>query len=97
MGQKKLNPYQKQSRSFKSRVFDVVRKIKSGTVMTYKEVATKAGNRKASRAVGAILHTNFDPKIPCHRVVGSLGRLGGYNRGRKQKREILRAEGVSGM
>jgi len=63
--------------------------------MTYKEVATKAGNSKAARAVGAIMRTNYDPNIPCHRVIRSDGSLGSYNRGGiLRKREILTREGV---
>jgi O-6-methylguanine DNA methyltransferase len=80
---------QKQEASFKEKVFAVVRKIKRGQTLSYKEVAKLAGNEKATRAVGSILHTNYDPKIPCHRVVKSNGELGGYNRGVKNKRRIL--------
>jgi O-6-methylguanine DNA methyltransferase len=55
--------------SFKERVFEIVKKIKRGQTLSYKEVAKLAGNEKATRAVGAVLHTNYDPKIPCHRVI----------------------------
>lgn len=73
----------------------IVRKIPKGGSMTYKEVATKAGNSQAARAVGAIMRTNYDPEIPCHRVVRSDGGMGGYNRGgTSRKREILLREGV---
>jgi len=78
--------------SFKQKVFSVVRGILAGEVLTYKEVAKRAGNEKAARAVGAILRTNFDPKIPCHRVVKSDGTIGGYNRGVSEKRRKLRRE-----
>lgn len=61
--------------------------------MTYKQVAVKAGRPGASRAVGNILGTNYDPKIPCHRVLRSDGKMGGYNRGgAKRKAEILKQE-----
>ena len=77
------------------RVRDIVRKIPKGTVMTYKEVAIKAGNMNASRAVANILAANYDLDVPCHRVIRSDGALGGYNRGGiEKKREILTAEGV---
>jgi O-6-methylguanine DNA methyltransferase len=72
----------------------VVRKIPKGKTLTYKEVARKAGSEKAFRAVGNILNTNYDPKIPCHRVVRSDGKTGGYNRGEKLKKEILKKEGA---
>lgn len=63
--------------------------------MTYKQVAAKAGNAKAGRAVGAIMRTNYDPEIPCHRVVRSDGTLGSYNRGGEaRKRRILVEEGA---
>ena len=62
--------------------------------MTYGEVARRAGNPRAARAVGAILHTNYDPKIPCHRVIRSDGKIGGYNRGSKSKIKKLKSEGV---
>jgi len=77
---------------FKSKVFDVVKAIPEGETLTYKEVATRAGNPKAARAVGAILRTNYNKTIPCHRVVRSDGSLGGYNRGVEQKEKILREE-----
>jgi len=81
--------------SFKDKVFAVVRGIKKGQVMTYKQVAKKAGSPNASRAVGSILKTNYDPKIPCHRVIRSDGEMGGYNRGgNKKKLAILKQEGV---
>lgn len=82
----------KKDNSFTQKVFDVVKKIPKGKVLTYKEVAKKAGNEKASRAVGNILHKNFDPHIPCHRVIRSDGKFGGYNRGEEKKREILLKE-----
>lgn len=82
-------------RSFADKVLDVVRKIPEGTTMTYKEVATRAGNRNAARAVGAVMRTNYRGDVPCHRVVHSDGSLGEYNRGgSERKREILRREGA---
>lgn len=81
--------------TFTQRVQDVVQKIPKGSVMTYKEVAIKAGNPKASRAVANIMAANYDPEVPCHRVIRSDGALGGYNRGGiVKKRAILQAEGV---
>ena len=62
-------------------------------MLTYKEVAKRAGSPRAFRAVGSILKTNHDPKIPCHRVIRSDGRLGEYNRGgTSQKRKLLLTE-----
>ena len=80
-------------KTFREKVLSVVRKIPKGGSMTYKQVATKAGNPRAARAVGAIMRTNYDPEIPCHRVVRSDGSLGSYNRGGiRRKREILMEE-----
>jgi methylated-DNA-[protein]-cysteine S-methyltransferase len=82
-------------KTFSEKVRDIVRKIPKGKVLTYKDVATKAGNPKASRVVGSIMKKNFDPKIPCHRVIRSDGGMGGYNRGGLDiKRAILRKEGA---
>lgn len=79
---------------FTEKVRDIVRNIPKGTVMTYKEVAKKAGNEKASRAVANIMAANFDIEVPCHRVIRTDGGLGGYNRGGiVKKREILEREG----
>lgn len=79
---------------FQSKVYEVVKKIPVGRVLTYKEVAQKIGNPKAFRAVGAVLRKNFNPQIPCHRVVRSNGTIGGYNRGMGKKRELLKKEGA---
>ena len=80
-------------KKFTEKVYEVVGKIPRGRVLTYKEVAKLAGNKNASRAVGNILNKNYNPKIPCHRVIRSDGKLGGYNRGSKNKKEILKSEG----
>ncbi|MBU6370638.1 MAG: MGMT family protein [Patescibacteria group bacterium] len=80
--------------AFVEKVFAVVKKIPKGKVLTYAEVARRAGHPQAGQAVGNALHTNHDPRIPCHRVVRSDGFIGGYNRGAKMKRAILKKEGV---
>ena len=79
--------------TFADKVRAVVKKIPKGKSMTYKEVAARAGNPEAARAVGAIMRTNYDESIPCHRVVRSDGSMGGYNRGgAMRKRKILQLE-----
>ncbi len=80
------------SLSFADRARAVVRAIPSGATLTYQEVARRAGNPKAARAVGTIMRANFDPSIPCHRVIRSDGTLGGYNRGVARKEELLELE-----
>jgi methylated-DNA-[protein]-cysteine S-methyltransferase len=80
--------------TFTESVHKVVKAIPKGSVMTYKEVAEKAGNPKASRAVANLMAKNFNLEIPCHRVIRSDGGLGGYNRGGiDAKRFILQTEG----
>ena len=82
-------------KSFQEKVLEVVKGIKEGKVMTYGEVALRAGNAKALRAVGSIMAKNTDMNVPCHRVVKSDGSIGMYNglRG-KSKHEILKNEGM---
>jgi methylated-DNA-[protein]-cysteine S-methyltransferase len=80
--------------SFKQKVLKVVRSIPKGRTMTYQEVARRANNPLAYRAVGSILAKNFDKNIPCHRVIKSDGSFGNYNRGIKNKIRLLRKEGA---
>lgn len=72
--------------------------------MTYRQVAKAANSPKAFRAVGSILNRNYRQKewqlpleeiepVPCHRVIRSDGRVGGYARGGKDKARILMLEG----
>jgi O-6-methylguanine DNA methyltransferase len=77
---------------FSEKVLDVVSRIKKGKTLTYAEVARKAGRPKAYRAVGNILNKNYNPLIPCHRVVRSDGTPGSYNRGTAKKIELLKKE-----
>ena len=79
-------------RTFSEKVKSVVTKIPRGKTLTYAEVARRAGNPRAYREVGNILNKNYDPQIPCHRVIRSDGMVGGYNRGGKKKRELLLQE-----
>ncbi len=81
--------------TFADKVRAIVKRIPRGNSMTYKEVAARAGNPKAARAVGAIVRTNYDKTIPCHRVVRSDGSFGDYNRGGTiAKMDLLRNEGA---
>ena len=80
---------------YSEKVLQIIRKIPRGKVLSYKEVARLAGSPNAYRAVGNILNSNRDFKnIPCHRVIRSDGKIGGYNRGEKMKRKILKSEGA---
>jgi O-6-methylguanine DNA methyltransferase len=80
--------------SFEEKVLREVKKIPKGKVSTYKEIAQKSGSPKSWRAVGNILNKNRNSNIPCHRVIRSDGKIGGYNKGEKKKREILKKERI---
>lgn len=81
--------------AFTQKVLDIVSKIPEGETMTYKEVASAAGNPYASRAVGMIMSRNYRADVPCHRVIRSDGSLAGYNRGGTEvKAKLLAREGV---
>lgn len=82
--------------SFADKVRAVVRKIPKGKVLTYAQVAAKAGSPNASRAVGSIMAKNYDPTVPCHRVIRTDGKIGNYNRGGTEaKIKILKEEGYT--
>ena len=82
-------------KTFREKVLNIVRKIPKGGSMTYKKVATKAGNPNAARAVGAIMRTNYDPTVPCHRVIHTSGVIGNYNRGGPSRKiQMLMSEGA---
>lgn len=90
----------KRVRSFSKLVKTIVRDIPEGKTLTYKEVALRAGSPGAARAVGMIMSRNSDTSIPCHRVIRSNGKIGGYNgirggkEGPKAKMKLLKKEGV---
>lgn len=69
--------------------------ISRGRTVSYKELATKSGRPRAYRAVGNIMNKNPYPLlIPCHRVVASNHKLGGYAYGVKIKTLLLKMEGA---
>ncbi len=76
----------------------VLRKLKGvppGRVISYGELAARSGSPRAARAVGAAMAANPLPiVIPCHRVIASAGRLGGFSGGIRQKKKLLGHEGV---
>ena len=77
-------------------VYDLLRKIPAGKVSTYGDLAKALGNPSASREIGRILGENPNPiQVPCHRIVMSDGKMGGYALGIAKKRELLEKEGVS--
>ncbi len=86
---KQYTKMQTNESTFKERVRSVVREIPRGATMSYKAVAEAAGNPKAARAVAQIMRKNYDPHVPCHRVIRSDGTLGGYNRGGEAAKLLL--------
>jgi methylated-DNA-[protein]-cysteine S-methyltransferase len=84
-----------QGTPFQLRVWQELRKIPFGTAISYRELAQRAGNLKASRAVGQANAVNPLPIIiPCHRVINADGALGGYSSGLDRKRWLLEHEGA---
>jgi methylated-DNA-[protein]-cysteine S-methyltransferase len=78
-----------------SKVYLAIKKIPTGKVSTYQEVARAVGYPNAARAVGSALAKNPTLVIiPCHRVVKSDGRIGNYVKGQKQKERLLKKEGI---
>ena len=79
------------------KIYEVVRTIPEGRVMTYGRVALLAGNPRWARVVGYALHQNPAPGIiPCHRVVNREGRVADTFAfgGREVQRSLLEAEGI---
>lgn len=78
--------------NFQQQVYAVVKKIPKGKVLTYKEVAKKIGAPNAAWAVGNALNKNRGKDVPCHRVIRSDGKVGGYYWGVAVKIKILKKE-----
>jgi len=80
---------------FTRKVLRETRRIPFGTVLTYRQVAGRAGNSRAMRAAGNALHANPVPiVVPCHRVIRTGGGLGGYGGRLDRKEALLRMEGA---
>ena len=80
---------------FGRRVLRATARIPYGKVMSYAQVAAKAGSPRGSRAAGNALGSNRIPiVVPCHRVVRSGGAIGGYTGGLERKEYLLSLEGV---
>jgi len=80
---------------FEMKVWRAIRGIPRGRTLSYGELALRAGSPAASRAAGSACGKNPVPLvIPCHRVVGSNGSLGGYTGGLEIKKMLLKIEGA---
>jgi methylated-DNA-[protein]-cysteine S-methyltransferase len=84
------------SRGYRRTVLEALsREVPYGRTVSYKELAERTGNPKASRAVGSAMATNPIPiVVPCHRVLRTGGALGGYGGGLDTKVWLLRHEGA---
>src|SRR5215467_5589606 len=82
-----------QGTEFQQKVWSELAKIPYGETVSYGELARRIGNPKASRAVGLANGSNPIPIIiPCHRVIGSNGKLTGYGGGLPVKEKLLALE-----
>ena len=82
---------------FQLKVWNYLKKIPKGQIRTYLEVAKAIKRPKSVRAVANAIGKNPNaPKIPCHRVIRSDGKLGGYSGpgGIKTKKKLLKSEGI---
>jgi methylated-DNA-[protein]-cysteine S-methyltransferase len=80
---------------FSLEVLHELAKVPYGQTATYGELAERAGNPRAARAVGMVMNRNPIPIVlPCHRIVGSTGQLVGYGGGLERKELLLRLEGA---
>lgn len=80
---------------FQTRVIGALKQIGYGKLITYGELAAKAGAPRAARAVGTVMSSNRIPVlIPCHRVIASGGKLGGFSapQGTSLKQHLLSME-----
>ena len=86
------------NKNFFENVYELVKKVPKGKVVTYGEIAREIGNKRMARQVGWALHVNPEPGvIPCHRVVNRFGGLAPAFAfgGREVQAELLRKEGVA--
>ncbi len=82
-----------QGTPFERQVWLALKEVPYGETRTYKWMAEKVGNPRACRAVGQALGKNPIPIVlPCHRIIESDGRLGGYSSGIEIKRRLLEIE-----
>ena len=94
--------------SFYESCYAILKKVPKGKITAYKEIA-RALNSKAYRAVGTAMNKNpyayaargwaggkisLSERVPCHRVINSNGKLGGFASGLKNKIKLLKSEGI---
>ena len=80
------------------KIIDILKKVKRGETISYKELAERAGNPGLARFVGNTMKKNRTPiLIPCHRVIKSNGKIGNFGWGEKWKKFLLRIEGYTDL
>lgn len=80
---------------FQKKVWSALSRIPYGKTVSYADIARKVGKPRAVRAVGSAIGANpHCILVPCHRVIGSDGSLGGYAYGLPMKRSLLKLEGA---
>lgn len=88
-------PIETRGTEFQKKVWDELLKIPYGETKSYKDIAIAIGNEKACRAIGMANNKNHIPIIiPCHRVIGSNGKLVGYAGGLNVKEKLLNIENL---
>lgn len=86
-------PFRLEGTEFQKKVWNALLEIPYGEIRTYKEIAVAIGNPNGSRAVGMANNKNpIHIVVPCHRVIGSNGKLVGYAGGLDMKRKLLEME-----
>ena len=84
------------SNPFQRKVLDKLQAVPRGAVISYQTLGAAVGSASSARAVGNALHNNPVPiYVPCHRVISSDGRIGGYGGGTGRKLQLLRSEGFA--
>jgi methylated-DNA-[protein]-cysteine S-methyltransferase len=88
-------PYKAEGTSFQKKVWTEVAKVPFGETVSYKQIAVKIGMPKAVRAVANAVASNpIAIIVPCHRIIGSDGKLRGYAYGLECKRKLLELEKI---
>ena len=78
-----------------TKVYRKLLQVPKGKVTTYRELANAVGLKNGQRIIGMIMKKNpFPVIVPCHRVVKSDGKIGGYAYGRRVKSKMLTSEGI---
>ena len=81
--------------NLEQKIYKKLLEVPKGKITTYGELAKAVGLKNGQRAVGRIMNKNPYPVIvPCHRVVMSTGKIGGYAYGEKIKTKLLNNEGI---